>query len=100
MRLTARITVLIGMILIALGVVLIGCTPDKSAPTLEPIATIPSNEAAEPEAIQVAAVGTPIVEVPPFTDTECLDCHTDQQALIELAVEEENVHESLSSGPG
>ncbi len=37
--------------------------------------------------------------VPPFTDTACLECHTDQEALKTLAVEEEVV-ESISEGPG
>lgn len=36
----------------------------------------------------------------PFTDQACLDCHTDQERLMAPAVEEEAVHESLSSGPG
>jgi hypothetical protein len=36
----------------------------------------------------------------PFTDQACLDCHTDQGRLMALAVEEEEVHEALSSGPG
>ncbi len=38
----------------------------------------------------------PVVE--PFTEQVCLDCHTDQERLTALAVEEEKV--SLSEGPG
>ena len=34
-----------------------------------------------------------------FTDQACLDCHTDQERLVELAVEEEVV-EAPSEGPG
>lgn len=40
---------------------------------------------------------TPVV--PPFTDIACLECHTNQETLQTLAVEEEVV-ESLSEGPG
>ncbi len=37
----------------------------------------------------------------PFTDQACLDCHTDQARLTELAVvEQEDEKEALSSGPG
>jgi hypothetical protein len=37
-----------------------------------------------------------------FTETACLDCHTDQARLQELAPAKENVEEAeaLSSGPG
>lgn len=34
-----------------------------------------------------------------FTDQPCLDCHTDQERLVELAVEDEVV-EAPSEGPG
>jgi len=39
---------------------------------------------------------SPVVE--PFTEQVCLDCHTNQERLTELAVEEEVV--SLNEGPG
>ena len=40
-------------------------------------------------------------QIAPFTDTACLECHSDQQRLTELApAEEEETAESLSSGPG
>ncbi|MBN1966156.1 MAG: hypothetical protein JW910_16020 [Anaerolineae bacterium] len=35
-----------------------------------------------------------------FTDQACLNCHTNQDILKALAVEEEETGESLSSGPG
>lgn len=40
-------------------------------------------------------------ETPPFEDYECLNCHTDQQRLQELAPDiEEEAESALSSGPG
>lgn len=39
------------------------------------------------------------LEIEPFEDFACLECHADQQRLSELAVEEE-APEALSSGPG
>lgn len=37
----------------------------------------------------------------PFSDFACLDCHTSESALRELAVvPEEDAHKALSSGPG
>lgn len=35
-----------------------------------------------------------------FTDQACLDCHTSEALLRELAVEEEEVEEVPSEGPG
>lgn len=44
---------------------------------------------------------TPLQQIEPFTDTDCLACHTDEQRLKELApAKEEEEAESLSSGPG
>lgn len=45
------------------------------------------------------AAGMPLAEREPFTDQACLDCHTDEDRLVALAVEEESP-EALSSGPG
>lgn len=43
----------------------------------------------------------PQLEVEPFEDFACLDCHTDQNRLNELAPPvEEEPEELLSSGPG
>lgn len=41
-----------------------------------------------------------MAEIEPFTDVACLECHTDQARLDELAVVEEAPEEPLSSGPG
>ena len=46
-----------------------------------------------------AAAGMPLTEREPFTDQACLDCHSDEDRLMALAVEEESP-EALSSGPG
>jgi hypothetical protein len=43
---------------------------------------------------------SPLQDIPPFTDAECLACHTDQARLQELAIPVEEEAESLSSGPG
>lgn len=43
---------------------------------------------------------SPLHDIPPFTDHECLACHTDQARLQELALPVEEKGESLSSGPG
>ena len=51
--------------------------------------------------VAVGAVASTHGQPEPFTDQACLDCHTDQARLTELAVvEEEEPEESLSSGPG
>jgi hypothetical protein len=44
--------------------------------------------------------GTPHQQIETFEDFACLDCHSDQDRLTELAVVEEKEAESLSSGPG
>ena len=45
----------------------------------------------------------PMEQREPFSDTACLDCHTDQQRLEEITSEneaDEPEEASLSSGPG
>lgn len=44
-------------------------------------------------------VAQPNQVVPPFTDTACLECHTNREQLQVLAVEEV-VAESHNEGPG
>jgi hypothetical protein len=76
------------------------CTPDKTAPTLEGEAAvdmIPTEDAAPSDDLDIAANIADNIE--PFSDQECLDCHTDQALLVELALPEEET-EKLSSGPG
>lgn len=81
-----------------------GCAPDTSAPDL--------NQAARDERVRQTQAGppaTPIALVPEATvlamatpnttDAICLDCHSNEELLRELAVEDEEP-ESLSSGPG
>ncbi|MCC7206898.1 MAG: hypothetical protein IT323_06305 [Anaerolineae bacterium] len=79
-----------------LGVVVAACTPDTSAPMLAArsgAAALQNAPTAEVSLLQ------PTPALPPFTDYACLDCHTDQDKLVELAKPVE-VHEALSSGPG
>jgi hypothetical protein len=83
-----------------IGAVLASCAPDTSAPELQARAESDQlgaqNEA--PSQFTSAESGTPIAVVE-FTDFACLDCHSDEALVKELAVEEEE-EESLSSGPG
>jgi len=105
MRKPALNLALLSVASLVLGLVLMSCAPDKSAPTLVARATAVATEAAAVPAeaeplLVVAQAGTPVATVEPFTDVECLECHTDQDRLMELAVEEEDKAAALSSGPG
>ena len=73
------------------------CAPNTSAPVLQPrVDAQPTTVSREVETGgQAAATPTTLV----FEDNVCLDCHTDQARLTELAMPVEQV-ESLSSGPG
>lgn len=82
------------------AMLLSACGQDMSAPELVVQASTPTETAdlptdAEPE---VAAADQAVARVE-FTDQACLTCHTNQDVLKALAVEEEST-ESLSSGPG
>jgi hypothetical protein len=92
-----------GLLFIVSGFLLASCTPDKSAPTFDSQQTAAlTPEATEPQTVAMAQQ-SPTPVVPPFTDTACLDCHTDRPVLEELAVGAESDHhagEALSSGPG
>ncbi len=98
MRSVAGVILLIGLFLI-LSSVVVSCAPDKSAPELE-TSIVPTNAAED-----VLVSGTNITaeqmvaEIEPFVDVECLDCHTDEVTLRELAKPEEST-EGLSTGPG
>ncbi|MEO0561602.1 MAG: hypothetical protein AAF125_05795 [Chloroflexota bacterium] len=86
--------------LVSFGLAVASCAPDTTAPTLEVRATQAIVETALPEPLVVADSAI-ISTLPPFTDTACLDCHTNQERLEALALpEEDNDHEALSSGPG
>jgi hypothetical protein len=75
---------------------LVSCAPDTSAPELK----MPAQVAQVDEPQPGAEGGPPEISTAAFVDQECLDCHTDQEALQRLAVEEEGEAESLSEGPG
>ena len=94
--------VLIAAGLLLLGAGLAGCAPDTSAPELGTEVAQLSEPGDGGQAIPAAddtETGDAVVAVA-FTDFACLDCHTDQARVQELAVEEEEDAESLSSGPG
>lgn len=92
--------VVIGSLLIAAA--LASCAPDTSAPELNSeVAQIESADEqanSDTESASYTGTGDEINRVE-FTDQACLDCHTDEVRLQELAVEEEDT-ESLSEGPG
>lgn len=86
--------ILLGVAMLLAGLVA-SCAPDKSAPVLEARITPTS-----PDNVSADLITTEMVaDLEPFTDTECLDCHTDQVRLVELALPEE-AGETLSEGPG
>jgi hypothetical protein len=84
--------------LLLLGAALSGCAPDTSVPELKATVTATPPETGEVETVADASSTAGITPVE-FTDTVCLDCHTNQDILKALAVEDEEP-ESLSSGPG
>lgn len=80
-----------------LGGLVTGCTPDTSAPVLQQRPA--SVQTAQPTGVAVADLPATAVWLEPFTDHACLNCHTNQQQLVELAKPDEP-KESLSEGPG
>lgn len=84
--------------LMLLGGLAAGCTPDTAAPVLQ---QRPGTALTAAPAGTAVAVNLPPTQVwlEPFTDQACLDCHTNQAQLIELAKPDEP-KESLSEGPG
>ncbi|MBZ0314795.1 MAG: hypothetical protein K8L91_00140 [Anaerolineae bacterium] len=98
MRSIAALILLMGLFLV-MSALVASCAPDKSAPELE-IGQAPT-VGAEDVLITDAGITAEemVAEIEPFTDVECLDCHTDEVALQELAKPEEST-ESLSTGPG
>lgn len=84
---------LVGLgLFMALGATLVSCAPDTTAPALQiQLTAAPdSDSAVQPTAVAMADESR--------EDQACLDCHTNQELLAELAVVEEVV--SLNSGPG
>ncbi len=82
--------------LLLLGAALAGCRPDTTAPELQQVAQ--AEQLTPPSASTDVEAGTTDAALVEFTDQACLTCHTNQDILKALAVEEEKV--SLSSGPG
>jgi cytochrome c5 len=89
----ARLLIQTGTLMIV-GAALISCAPNTSAPTLQPRRTATSS----PEPALATAQATQVT-LAPFTDQACLKCHTDQQQLKALAVEDTPV-KAESEGPG
>lgn len=95
-------------LLVAAGLLLIlaaltSCAPDTSAPELQrEVAEVDvADDQAPSDTAETDTTDTDTaVAMVEFTDQACLDCHTDEARLQELAVEEEDEAESLSEGPG
>jgi hypothetical protein len=84
-------------VLVVTGALLASCAPDTTAPTLQ---SRPTDISPTDVALVPTTVSDIMTSVPPFTDTACLDCHTDQPTLVDLAKPHDDAHEALSSGPG
>lgn len=78
---------------------LVSCSADTSAPELQVQAAISDSSEQHPSNTDAAPPITTIDVNAEFTDQACFDCHTDQERLVELAVEDEVV-EVPSEGPG
>lgn len=84
-----------GIGLLLLGGLVASCTPDTSAPALQPR----TEGLSAPPTSAVLTLPPTEMWLDPFTDQPCLDCHTDQEQLVQLAKPIEAT-ESLSEGPG
>lgn len=96
-RHVAWLTLSIGVMMIVVTA-LIGCSSDTSAPELAAPAdntTITDDTTTSEDVVTVAMDAQQTT----FEDQECIDCHTDDVLLMELATEDEPV-ESHSEGPG
>lgn len=99
----STITLLVIAGLLVFAGVLASCAPDTSAPEFNREAArveAADNQASSDTALAGVSETTTTVALVEFTDQACLDCHTDEGRLKELAVEEEDIGESLSEGPG
>ncbi|NDJ87092.1 MAG: hypothetical protein GYB66_14535 [Chloroflexi bacterium] len=102
-RYSAWLLIVVGIALVV-GAALVSCTPDRSAPELsdaemESADSLESAVSDEPTEAPPDIVTVDMDLIEPFTDQECLDCHSNQTLLIEITPEEEET-ESLSEGPG
>ena len=100
LRHIAGLLIITGLLLSSM-VMMAGCGQDTSAPVLsEAVADADTTLATTSEDTSSDVETLPTVgQVEPFTDVACLDCHTDQVRLVDLAAPEEET-EKLSEGPG
>lgn len=75
-----------------------GCS-DAEDPAETTVAAIDTTIAAAAQTTTTVVVATTTTVEPMDPDAACVDCHTNQETLVALAVEEED-SESLSSGEG
>ncbi|HLA42428.1 MAG TPA: hypothetical protein VJZ27_03270, partial [Aggregatilineales bacterium] len=71
-----------GAAILILGGLVAGCAPDRSAPELQPRTDRPRIEEPESAAYNLPTAGA---WLEPFSDQSCLDCHSNQDQLAELA---------------
>ena len=91
--------VVLGGVLL-LGAALVSCAPDTSAPEVQGRAEGAQLDVEDEAPAEQADTDTgEAVAMTEFTDQACLDCHSDEESVKTLAVEEEDTEE-LSSGPG
>lgn len=92
-RAASKLVLFAGLLLVG-GGLLISCAPDTSAPALTP----------RPRATSTAAGATPTAQkvlatLRAFVDQSCLECHTNKDQLVKLAVVPV-VEKAESEGPG
>lgn len=95
-------------LLLCAALTLAGCAEPVAIAAVPPTATVyappPTAIPAEPPGPTPASISFPMEApageaVEPMDDQTCVDCHTDEESLRELAEEEEQA-ESLSEGEG
>lgn len=82
------------LILFTLAAVVLAACASEATPDATEI--LPTDET---EVEAVVATSTPLPRLTPIVDN-CLDCHTDKEALMALATESEDAHGSESEGVG
>ena len=93
-----RLPLVLAASAIALGAGLAGCSDDGTAASESTVAAIEVTTTTAPAPTTTVAAATPTTE-PMDPDAACIDCHTNQETLIALAVEPADT-ESLSTGEG